>query len=395
LGPLACVGHSYYGGPYDYPGTAAAAAVAVADVNGDGKLDLVSTQPGVLAGSGFVSVLLQAPGQPGGFQGPFRSAAGVNPGNLAVASLGGSAGPAVAVVNGQVAVNPSAANTVSVLLPNSAQPGAFLAPVTLPLGTRNPVDVAMGDLTGSGSMDIAVAADGGNDLLVFFQGATPGSFNAPVSLALGGAPTAVAMGDLTGAGQLDLVAATSANSVSVLLHDPANPGRFLGHVDYPVGAGPVAVKIADLLGNQRPALAVVNYGASLAPTTQGLSVLLQDPAAAGTFQAAVTYATGDYNSDAVAVADLNNDGLLDLVVANYGLRNTPGSLSVFLQDPAHRGAFLSPSVYPGSNGPTSVAIGDLNGDGLPDLASADGDIVVRYQVAGQPGVFGPPVHFPQ
>jgi hypothetical protein len=144
FGPVACVGRGYYGGPYDYPG-GAAAAVAIADLNGDGKPDLVSTNPGTQAGSGFLSVQLQAPGQPGGFQGPIRSFAGGNPGNLAVASLGGSAGPSAVVVNGQVAVNPSAANTVSVLRPNGVQPGAFLAPVTLPLGTRNPVDVAMGD----------------------------------------------------------------------------------------------------------------------------------------------------------------------------------------------------------------------------------------------------------
>jgi hypothetical protein len=62
-------------------------------------------------------------------------------------SLGGSANPAVAVVNGQMSVNPSAANTVSVLLPNGSQPGAFLALATLPLGTRNPAAMAMVNLT--------------------------------------------------------------------------------------------------------------------------------------------------------------------------------------------------------------------------------------------------------
>jgi len=369
-------------------------AVAAVDLNGDGRLDLVSANA-AFGGPSFVTVRLQDPSQPGGFQAPIRSGAGVNPASLAAGSLGAGARPSLVVVNQQAAPMIGAANTVSVLQPDAARPGGFLAPVALPVGTRNPMDAALGDLTGQGVIAIAVAADGGSDLLLFVQGPTPGSFQAPVSLPVGGVPTATAMADLDGDGLLDIVAATSGNLVSVLLQDPAHPGSFLPHVDYAVGSNPVSVKLAALAGSGLPDIVTANFGTELVPTTLGMSVLAHDPAHAGRFLPAVTADAGDYGSTCVAVGDLDGDGLLDIAVANYGLLDTPGSVAVFRQDPAHPGTFLTPTLYPGIVGPGSVAIGDLDGDGLPDLAIADGDVVVRHQLAGQPGVFGPPVAYRQ
>ena len=388
FGLLNCGGTDHF-----YP-RSTTTAVAAVDLNGDGRLDLVSANA-AFGGPSFVTVRLQDPAQSGGFQAPIRSAAGINPASLAAGSLGAGARPSLVVVNQQAAPMPGAANSVSVLQPDGSRPGAFLAPVALPVGTRNPMDAALGDLTGQGMVAVAVAADGGSDLLLFVQDATPGTFKAPVSLPVGGVPTATAMADLDGDGLLDLVVATTGNLVSVLLQDPANPGSFLPHVDYPVGSHPVSLKLAALAGSGLPDIVTANFGTDLVPTTLGLSVLAHDPAHPGGFLPAVTSDAGDYGSTCVAVGDLNGDGLLDIAVANYGLLDTPGSVSVFLQDPAHPGAFLAPTLYPGIVGPGSVAIGDLNGDGLADLAIADGDVVVRHQLAGQPGVFGPPVAYRQ
>lgn len=368
-------------------------AVAAADLDGDGRTDLLGASQADFGMDGFVTTRLQDPTRAGGFQGPVRSFAGANPSSLAVGSLSPGARPGAVVVNQQVVSMVNAANTVTVLLP-AAQPGTFLDPVMLQLGPRNPFDAALGALTASGLSDIAVAADGGSDVLVFFQGPGPGAFSAPAHLAVGGVPSAVAIADLDGDGLRDLAVATSGNLVSVLLQDPAHPGTFLPHVDYSVGSNPASVKAAPLTGGLAD-LVVADFGTDLAPTTRGLSVLLHDPARPGAFLPAVTYDTGDFNAFSVAVGDLDGDGRPDVLVANFGTFQTRGSVALFLQDPASPGTFLSPTLYPGFNGPTSVAIGDFDSDGLPDFAVADGGVVIRYQIPGRPGVFGAAVGYRQ
>ena len=67
-------------------------------------------------------------------------------------------------------------------------------------------------------------------------------------------------------------------------------------------------------------------------------------------------------------------------------------MSVLLQDPARPGVFLTATSYPGLGQPLSVAIADLNGDGHPDIAVADGaSATVMLQNATSPGTFAQPV----
>ncbi|WP_243317203.1 FG-GAP repeat domain-containing protein [Geothrix paludis] len=361
-------------------------AIAVADIDANGQPDilgLVSTDLGGVATQGYVSTRLQGPA--GTFALPTRFGVGTEPANLVVADVDGDGRPDLVVAN-------ATDQTVSVRLADPAKPGFFLPAVLLATPGRTPLDVAVGDLNGDGKMDIVVAASGANNVMVFLQGSTLGTFLAPVTFPVGGDPQAVTVADLDGDGTLDIAVATTANTVSVLRQLQFSPTLVAqSAVDYATGVQPVAIKAADLDGDGKLDLLTANYGATLSPGTQGLSVLLQG-ATAGTFQAPVHYTTG-YRSAALVVGDLNGDGKLDVAVANSGLPGDPGSVSVFLQDPATPGALLTPTSYRGAWGPMGVALGDMNGDGLPDLVLADGDIVVRFNNPAAPGTFGPPQFF--
>jgi hypothetical protein len=223
---------------------------------------------------------------------------------------------------------------------------------------------------------------------------SPGQFGTPLNLPTGKVTPSVAVGDLNGDGAPDIVAAVSDASgnngaVFVFMQNAANRGTFLAPVVYPAGAQPQSVKIADVNGDGLPDIVVANLGPGAdGKGSAGVSILLQDSAHPGTFLAPVTYMTPPAAID-VAVGDLNGDGKPDLVVAS--LQPVPtGSISVLLQDPAHPGMFLAATSYSGLSQPLSVAIADLNHDGHPDIAVADGiSATVLMQNAASPGTFAP------
>jgi FG-GAP-like repeat len=179
--------------------------------------------------------------------------------------------------------------------------------------------------------------------------------------------------------------------VTIFFQNASNPGTFLAPVTFPAGAQPQAVRIADVNGDGLPDLIVANRGPGNNGTgTPGVSVLLQDASNPGTFLAPVTYPT-PWGAVDVAVGDVNGDGKPDLVVASLGPAPT-GAVSVLLQSATTPGTFGAATSYAGFGQPLSVAIADLNGDGHPDIAVADGwSATVMLNNAASPGTFANPV----
>jgi hypothetical protein len=117
--------------------------------------------------------------------------------------------------------------------------------------------VAVGDLSGDGWPDLAVANLGSNTVSVFL-GDGAGGFGAGTDFDTGVNPYSVAIGDLSGDGRPDLAVANyGSNSVSVLLGTGA--GGFAARTDFAAGASPFAVVIGDLNADLRPDLVVTNF----------------------------------------------------------------------------------------------------------------------------------------
>jgi hypothetical protein len=387
LGPLASC---HYGSDYSFPTINVPNSIAIADVDVDGTPDLLvatTADQGSIQNPGFANVILGNHSSPGTFHTGVRYATtGNNPSSIAVVDLTRSGSLDLVVAN-------FAAGSVSVFM-HGASPGTYQTAVSVATGGQ-PNQVASGDINGDGKPDLVLAdaSATGGAIVLFQDPANPGKFLAPMTLAVNAnSAAAVTIGDLNGDGAPDIVAATSdANgnngAIYVFYQNATTRGTFLAPVTVPAGAQPEAVRIADVNGDGLPDIAVANLDPGADGTgSAGVSVLLQDAAHPGSFLAPVTYATQGDAID-VAVADLNGDGKPDLVVAN--LEPGPsGSVSVLLQDPARPGVFLAATSYRAFGLPLAVAIGDLNGDGHPDIAVADGvSATVMLQIATAPGTF--------
>jgi hypothetical protein len=193
-----------------------------------------------------------------------------------------------------------------------------------------------------------------------------GTLQAPVCYGAISNSASVAVGDFNGDGKPDL-AVTVNGGVSVLLND--GNGAFPTAVFYPFGIHPKSVAaVGDFNGDGILDLAVTDVGGTVTPDSGGVWVLLGK--GDGTFQPAVYYVAGGYPVS-VAVGDFNGDGKLDLAVANqFAGHNLDGAnINVLLGN--GDGTFQAPVNYAAGRSPVSVAVGDFNGDGKPDLAVAN------------------------
>jgi hypothetical protein len=116
-----------------------------------------------------------------------------------------------------------------------------------------------------------------------------------------------------------------------------------------------------------------------------VSVVLQDAVNPGAFLAPVTYAA-QAGTIHIVVADLDGDGKPDLVTANLGPLPT-GSVSVLRQDPSRPGVYQAAQSVAGFGQPLAVAVADLNNDGRPDVAVADGSTATVMFQGTTPGTF--------
>jgi len=214
------------------------------------------------------------------------------------------------------------------------------------------------DFNGDGIQDMA-SVDTTSARFGVFLGNGDGSFKARQSFTTGSNTYAIATADLNGDGVLDMVSADSgANSVGVFIGN--GNGTFKARTQNFSGFAPRSLTIDDFNGDGIKDIVSGDFSA------YGVSVFFG--VGDGTFSTRVSYRTGTISNIVYSVksADLNGDGVLDLVTADAN------QSSVVLLLGNSGGTFNAPLSFVTGATPQSVAIRDLNGDGNLDLVSADG-----------------------
>ncbi len=296
------------------------------DVNGDGRPDLVVAN----VNSNNVSVLLNTTA-PGATTPSFTTqktfATGRGPEAVLLADVNGDGKADMIVAN-------NGASSVSVFLsrtPPGATTPAFAAAQSFATGTH-PSSLAWSDVNGDGKMDLITTNFSSNTVSVLLNTTTAGartaSFATQQVFTTGINPGEVSAADVNGDGRPDLVVSNrGSNSVSVLLNrtTPGAALAFAAQKPFATGSNPVAISVADLNGDGKPDLVVPNF------SSKTVSVLFNTTvpgAITPSFAAQQAFATG-INPVAVSVLDVNGDGAPDLLVANRG----SNTVSVLLNTP--------------------------------------------------------------
>lgn len=247
------------------------------------------------------------------------------------------------------------------------------------------MSLASGDFNGDGRPDIVVGSSGNSQVgATVFLGKPDGSLQPGVNYG-GGELMYVAVGDFNGDGKLDFVASASPfeGDKTVQIFRGNGDGTFQDPQVYLVDpantAFPQGVTAADLNGDGALDLAVIKDDGS------GISVLLND--GEGGFLAPVLYPVNAGGGRQIVSADLNGDGKLDLVATTDTevvilLGNGDGTFQ------AAQGTGFDDNVY-------AVTVGDVNGDGKPDvIATLGGNSGIAVMLGNGDGTLQPAVFYP-
>ncbi len=354
--------------------------VAMGDLDGDGKMDLATSN----AFSAAISVLKNASSSgvisPSSFDAKVDFATEYGPYGLAVGDLDGDGKlDMVVIYNGwtiSVYKNISSAGTIG--------SGSFASKVDFTPGSvgTSLTAVAIGDLDADGKPDLAVTDQTGNRISVFKNTSTTGvidanSFTTKVDFATAALPMGVAIADLDGDGKPELaVANVNGNSVSVFKNTcvagTIDINSFAAKIDFISGPnGTTGLAIGDLDDDGKPDIAVSNYYSNTVSILK--NTITQGTITSASFATKVDFTTAT-GPQSIAMGDLDGDGKVDLAVANFSANVTDATankISVF-KNTTVSGAITTDSFAPkidfgtGAN-PVTVVIGDLDGDGKPDL----------------------------
>ncbi len=416
-------GSGNFGSEYNY--TTGNAGVAVVDVNNDGYSDVVS-----LYDNGGISTIYVEKNNGSGAYSPSSYSVGTSPKSFVAGDFNNDGYVDIVTAN-------NGAGTISFLSNNGN--GTFASKVDFSIGvSSHPVGIAALDVDGDGDLDIAVT-DSSTDYVYIFTNNGSGTFTLSAHYSTGDGPYALASADVDGDGDLDLITAnyngnnisvlknstqvqisslsptinslnvTKSSNVTVTFNQAMNSGtlttstievygslrgKYSGTVSYNSGTHAATFDPTNDFGPGENITVLVKTGVQ-----NGDGVSLSTPyrwsftvaaSAQGSFGARQDYAIKGTPTYAVT-ADMNGDGLPDVVTANQSNNN----VSVLLND-GSGGLGTADTTYVGATSPTALAVADLNGDGYMDVVTTNkyGSNSISVLMNNGSGGLNTPVTYP-
>lgn len=309
-----------------------------ADLNGDGLLDLLTSNYPV----NNMSVVLQADN--GTFFGPTVMATDLSPFESVIDDFNNDG-------NLDTAINNSTSSTISIYIGNGN--GTFQNQVTIST-SNTPIGLVSGDINNDGNVDLFSAGSGDSTISVFL-GRGDGTFATRTTIQSGSSPHGVALGDVNRDGRLDLINSDYlSNTVSILLGN--GDGTFATRTTLATGTFPINAQLEDIDSNGTLDIFVNNS------TANTISIYLGN--GDGTFQNQTTVATGS-GTRYIDFGDLNGDGNLDMV---DGDNNTTTLLIYFGNGD---GTFQPSKSLTQTTNNRGIVLSDMDGNGALDIISGN------------------------
>jgi hypothetical protein len=253
--------------------------------------------------------------------------------------------------------------------------------------------LAVADFNSDGHIDVVATAWGGveNGTASVYLNQGNGTFGPPTTYNTDMEAEGVAAADFSGDGKPDFAVVNDVDELDVFLNQ--GDGTFGPFVRHVLSEHSVVMVASDFNRDGHPDLA--------ATQSSSIAIFLGD--GHGSFSPSTTYASGA-NVDSIAVSDLNGDGYPDIVVSNADFTGLcpeaaclptglgAGTANVFINQ--GDGTFAPQASYAAGTGTVSVAVGDFNSDGAPDIAavnSVDNTLSVFFNQGD--GAFAPQVTY--
>lgn len=322
--------------------------------------------------------------------------AGIGPVRVCIADIDGDGRPdlvASSALDGNISIYQN------VITNGSLTNGSFASRrIVLPMlstSSNNPIDLAIADVDGDGKLDI-LATDSNDGLISIFRNIgtnstlTTNSFADRVDILTDAGVRCIAVQDLNQDGKADIVVGNSQQDTVSIFENQSTPGAisFAPPVVLNAAAGPTAVIIADIDGDGNPDIVTANNGLLASPVA-----IFQNPGITGdidtnSFLPRVDFA-GNSLADTLAVGDLDGDGKLDIVVGSISGQTVSVYRNVSSPVLLNANSFAAPVDFTNSSAVTSVALADIDGDRKLDIAFLAGatNTFSVYRNLSTPGSF--------